>query len=283
VVLRVDGEEAGARLARLRPYFAASTPQSLDRKLMQVWLNGAPGSAAALSVRDGEGRVKEVRAPRSGGLAPRRERSGEVVRILDDNIGYVDLDGLAPSGVNAMFEKLKDTRAIVFDMRGYPQGTAWLIAPRLTDRKQVVAARFRRPLAIAPPGISGDVSTLGAAWDFQQYIPDSDQWKYHGRTVMLIDERAMSQAEHAGLFFEAANGTKFIGSRTAGANGDITRITVPGGMSISFSGQEIRHTDGRPLQRAGLTPDIEVKPTMAGLRAGRDEVLERAIEYLNKQ
>ncbi len=282
VVLRVEGEESAARLARLKPYFAASTPQSLDRKLMQVWLNGAPESAAVLSVRDGAGSVKEVRVPRTAKLRPLRERTGETARVLDGNIGYVDLDGLAPSGVNAMFEKLKGTRAIIFDMRGYPQGTAWLIAPRLTDRRQVAAARFRRPLAFSPPGISGDVATLGAAWDFQQYLPESDQWKYRGRTVMLIDERTMSQAEHAGLFFEAANGTRFIGSRTAGANGDVTRVIVPGGISISFSGQEIRHADGRALQRVGLIPDIEVKPTIAGIRAGRDEVLERALEYLKQ-
>jgi C-terminal processing protease CtpA/Prc len=38
--------------------------------------------------------------------------------------------------------------------------------------------------------------------------------------------------------------------------------------------------DGRPLQRVGLIPDIEVKPTLAGIRAGRDEVLERAIAYV---
>jgi len=81
--------------------------------------------------------------------------------------------------------------------------------------------------------------------------------------------------------FEAANGTKFIGSRTAGANGDVTRLTVPGGITISFSGQEIRHADGRPLQRVGLIPDLEVKPTITGIRAGRDEVLERALEYVN--
>ena len=77
-----------------------------------------------------------------------------------------------------------------------------------------------------------------------------------------------------------ANGTRFIGSRTAGANGDVARFTVPGGITISFSGHDIRHADGRQLQRVGLIPDIEVKPTIAGIRAGRDEVLEKALDHL---
>jgi len=98
---------------------------------------------------------------------------------------------------------------------------------------------------------------------------------------MLIDERTMSQAEHTGLFFEASNGTKFIGSGTAGANGDVTNLSLPGGLYVSFTGHDVRHADGRQLQRVGIVPDIEVHPTLAGLRAGRDEALERAVESLH--
>ena len=100
---------------------------------------------------------------------------------------------------------------------------------------------------------------------------------------MLIDERTQSQAEHTGLFFEAANNTKFVGSHTAGANGDVTNFCLPGGINIWFSGQSVRHADGRQLQRIGLIPDIEVKPTIKGIRDGKDEVLERAIIFLQDQ
>ena len=90
----------------------------------------------------------------------------------------------------------------------------------------------------------------------------------------------MSQAEHTGLFFEAAAGTKFIGSQTAGANGDVTNLSLPGGLYVSFSGHDVRHADGRQLQRVGLVPDVQVRPTLYGIRAGRDEVLDRALAYL---
>lgn len=101
-----------------------------------------------------------------------------------------------------------------------------------------------------------------------------------GKTVMLIDERTQSQAEHTGLFFEAANGTEFIGSPTAGANGDVTNFMIPGNISLGFSGHDVRHADGRQLQQLGLQPKILVKPTIKGIRAGRDEVLEAAVKYL---
>lgn len=93
----------------------------------------------------------------------------------------------------------------------------------------------------------------------------------------------MSQAEHTGLFFEAANGTVFIGTPTAGANGDITNVVVPGGATMYFSGHDVRHADGRQLQRVGLQPTVRVEPTIAGIRAGRDEVLDAALRYLQSK
>jgi C-terminal processing protease CtpA/Prc len=92
--------------------------------------------------------------------------------------------------------------------------------------------------------------------------------------------RAISESEHSGLFFRAANGTRFIGSPTQGANGDVTYFMASGGVRINFSGHEVRWPDGRQLQRVGLMPDIEVRPTIEGIRAGRDEVLERTVAWV---
>jgi C-terminal processing protease CtpA/Prc len=99
---------------------------------------------------------------------------------------------------------------------------------------------------------------------------------------MLIDDRAISQSEHSGLMYKTANGTIFIGSASTGANGDVTGFTVPGGIQINFSGHDIRWPDGKQLQRVGLIPDIEVKPTASGVREGRDEILERALQYVER-
>jgi len=211
------------------------------------------------------------------------DRSGDILRILPGNIGYADLDRLPQARVGEMFEKFKDCPSIIFDDRGYPQGTAWQIAPRLTDKTDVAAAMFRLREAMSPDLPNGEILSSQVVKTFVQRLPATDKWRYHGRTVLLIDERSVSQAEHSGLFFEAANGTKFIGSPTEGADGDVTSFSVPGGISVHFSGQGVWHVDGRQLQRVGLQPDVPVRPTLAGIRAGRDEVLEKAIEYLGQR
>jgi C-terminal processing protease CtpA/Prc len=83
-------------------------------------------------------------------------------------------------------------------------------------------------------------------------------------------------------FFETATGTKFVGSPTQGANADVTNLSLPGGIYVHFSGQGVWHADGRQLQRLGLQPDVEAHPTLAGIRAGKDEVLDKALEYVTQ-
>lgn len=65
-----------------------------------------------------------------------------------------------------------------------------------------------------------------------------------------------------------------------GANGDVMNFLVPGKISITFTGHDVRHADGRQLQRLGLEPQVAVSPTIVGIRAGRDEVLETALRYV---
>src|SRR4029077_3169696 len=101
---------------------------------------------------------------------------------------------------------------------------------------------------------------------------------------VLINGDAISAAEHSCLGFEqAAKGRiTFIGTPTQGANGNVTNTSMPGGITVPFSGMDVRHADGRQLQRVGIQPDIRVEPTIAGIVAGKDEVLEAAIKFLNE-
>ena len=275
VVTHVDGEPVEARLEILSRYTATSTPQDRAGRLTGQLVFGPEGSTCRLTVQGEADEPREVEMPRSGANFARVRESStreEAFRVLGGDIGYAHLGRLTTAQVDAMFEAFGSTRAIVFDLRNYPQGTAWSIAPRLNIRGVVHAASFRRNV------VGGDLGDDegSASFAFLQPIPTTAKPKYAGKVVVLIDERAISQAEHTGLFFEAACKPTFIGSPTAGANGDVTRLVVPGGIVLRFERPRRPARRGRQLQRVGLTPDIEVRPTIAGIRAGRDEVLERA-------
>lgn len=278
IVLSIDGEPTAQRIARLTPLFSVSTQQSLRDRLEFALLNGRDATPARLIVRGVASTDRTLIVPRDGRFAQllERQRDGSIVRMLPGNIGYIDLDRLQVSMVDSAFRMLARTTAIVLDDRGYPLGTAWAIAPRLNVHADPTpAARYKRLIVISP-----DIGR-STTREVTQRIPASNGVeKYSGKTVMLVDERTGSQAEHTGLFFEAANGTTFIGSPTMGVNGDVTAFVIPGEISITFTGQSVEHADGRQLQGVGLLPEIPVSPSISGIRAGRDEVLEKAISFL---
>ncbi len=233
VILKIDGEEAQTRADWWLKYIAASTRQSQMAQVAFSLMMGPEGTVTA-TVRDRNGDEKEVKLPRTrkNTLLWGVKRKGDIMKMLPGNVGYIDLDRLSIPMVDVMFENFKDAKAIIFDMRGYPQGTYWVIAPRLTEKKNVAAARFERPLAMF--SYNADWMDQSAKQVFYQTIPPTDKSVYKGKTVMLIDERAVSSAEHTGLFFEAANGTKFVGSPTTAQTATSHTFLFPAALKSAW-------------------------------------------------
>ena len=280
VVLAVDGEPVEKKREYLARYTAASTPQWLMRSVNGRLLLGAKDSVVKLKLEGG----RDVELTRSESIMDPKwfqllKRSTPVMQVLPSGVGYVDLDRLQAGDVDKMFDTIKATPAVIFDMRGYPNGTAWSIAPRLTEKKNVVAALFSRPILEATSLTDSELAN-SASYSFAQKIPERQGDVYKGKVVVLINEDAISQAEHTCMFFEAATDVTFIGTPTAGANGDVTLMVLPGNLTISFSGHDVRHADGRQLQRVGIQPTIRVERTIRGLVDGRDEILDAAINFL---
>jgi C-terminal processing protease CtpA/Prc len=278
VVVSVDGEDAAARRERLARYFPASTPGRLDNKIDIQFLLGSRSRPALLEVRNEEGAVRRVSVARTlEGLAPRsRPRTGPVHTVLASGYGYVDLQRLETPDVEAAFETIRNTPGAIFDMRGYPAGGARSVVPRLARpgaRPAVIGGSMRYS------GASGSFWLEEALWTVEESPPGE---RYAGRVVVLVDGSSQSAAEHICALIKSAAAATFVGSRTSGANGGVTRTILPGGIVVNFTGYSVRHADGSQLQRVGIAPEIEVQPTLSGIREGRDDVLQRAVEFLRR-
>jgi C-terminal processing protease CtpA/Prc len=280
-VLEIDGESVGEYFSRMAPFVAAANPWTMDRNLVLRAGRGKDQTLAKLKIRRADGEVRDVSITRSKKFPiayPETLHKGELIQVLSDGIGYVDLGRLMPSQVEDLFTKVKDTKALILDMRGYPNGTAWPISPYLNSRKATYGASFY-PTTISGSAGEAEIGTV----NFMQNLPiNHGEPIYQGKVVMLINEMTISQAEHSGLFYEAACDITFIGSPTAGSNGDVTDLMLPGGIRMTFTGQGVKHADGRQLQRVGLQPKVFVRPTVKGVREGRDEVMDRAIRYIQE-
>jgi C-terminal processing protease CtpA/Prc len=82
------------------------------------------------------------------------------------------------------------------------------------------------------------------------------------------------------MALRAGPGAIVVGSTTAGADGNVSTVPLPGGLQSWISGIGVFYPDRKPTQRVGIVPDIEARPTIAGIREGRDEVLETAVRQI---
>ena len=61
-----------------------------------------------------------------------------------------------------------------------------------------------------------------------------------------------------------------------------TPAGLPAGFEILWTGMRVVKHDGSRHHTIGVIPTIPVEPTLAGVIAGRDEVLEAALDALTK-
>ena len=98
----------------------------------------------------------------------------------------------------------------------------------------------------------------------------------------MVNEFTQSQAEDNVLGFQLAPNVTVIGSTTAGADGRVVDFNLPGGITTSMTGLGVYYPDGSNLQRCGVHIDEVINPTIEGIKKGKDEALERAIEMIEK-
>ena len=276
VVVSVDGELAAERRARLARYLPASTPGRLQNKIDIQFLLGPRTKPAVIDARDADGTPRRVTVARTlEGLAPRSPaRRTPVYGLHAPGFGYVDLQRLEAKDVADAFETVRNTPGLILDMRGYPVGGAFALLARL--------ARPQSPPAFLGANVRYDGTTGTFSFDEALHTEEVPGPGYPGRVVVLADGSTQSAAEHVCALLESTLDTTVVGSPTSGANGGVTRTILPGGIVVNFTGQSMRHKDGSRLQRVGIVPDLDVRPTLAGVRAGRDELLEAAVAFLGR-
>jgi hypothetical protein len=127
-----------------------------------------------------------------------------------------------------------------------------------------------------------DVNYPGTFFWQMQYLGSSAASNpYWGKVIILMNEETQSQAEYSCMILEAMPDVVKVGSQTAGADGNVTRFRLSLDIQIMFTNLGIFYPNGDSTQRIGIVPDSVVYQTRSGIRAHRDEVLEKALQIAN--
>ncbi|MBE16138.1 MAG: peptidase S41 [Cytophagaceae bacterium] len=203
----------------------------------------------------------------------RRESEAPSFKMLPGNIGYITLANISRDDPEKIKKAFANCKGIIIDIRNYPSAfmpfaLGQFIAPRNTEFVKFTTVDPSNPGAF----IMGKPLATGAG----------NKAEFQGKVVVLVNELSQSQAEYTAMAFRAAPNTTIIGSTTAGADGNVSRFNLPGGLRTMISGIGVFYPDGSPTQRVGIVPDLEVTPTIQGIKEGRDELLESAISVIEK-
>jgi C-terminal processing protease CtpA/Prc len=176
------------------------------------------------------------------------------------------------SDIPVIKKEFINTRGIIIDIRNYPSAFVPFTLGSFFSTSSAPFVKFTH----------GNINNPGEfAFTDELVIPGTNN-PYKGKLIVLVNEFTQSQAEYTAMAFRAGDNTTIVGSTTAGADGNVSEIMLPGGLKTMISGLGVYYPNGEQTQRIGIVPDIEVRPTIDGIRKGKDELLEKAIEIILK-
>ncbi len=271
VITAIDGVPAAEALDAEMALTSGSRQWRRDKALRT--LGARPkDEPAVLRVMRNDG---EVSVTLLAGAPPEAEHSQPPVAQLDGGIWYLDLARAEPGDIPANIAALAKAPGVVFDMRGYPNDTDAILRHLMIRPEQ---DRWIHKPRIVRPALPG-ATRPQPAWDSGGWNLAPAEPHIAGKVVFLTGGGAISYAESIMGYVEAL-GLDIVGGPTAGANGNIRRVGLPTGSMVIFTGMKVTRHDGTRSHLVGIRPTIPVEPTLAGIREGRDEVLDRALEVI---
>jgi C-terminal processing protease CtpA/Prc len=192
------------------------------------------------------------------------------ISFLSRDIAYI-FPGKFKTDWKTMKDKIANTRGIIIDFRSYPGSNQIFYFVDYIKKLPSPFVKYSYASSTTPGQIN--------------YTPplsngNAETDKYKGQIVIIVNSLTQSSAEFITMAYQGQPNVRVIGSTTAGADGSISEITLPGNFTTYLSGLGIFYPDGTNTQRIGIKIDYVIKPTLKGIREGRDELLQKAVEII---
>ena len=278
VILRINGVDIDEIAKERGRYYAWPREEAILRLyLTSVPLSETPDMEVAV-LRDGQ----EISASVKGETRKEYMAQGWVEspdashRILEGNIGLINPGVTPEGGAAAVMAELQDTEGLIVDMRQYPDMAWFSLLPEFLIEDAQPAIVVSSPSVAVPGAYVKKEVQRGYSSNYAPY----NVYHYDKPVVLLIDTGTVSRGEYVATICSIGERVVTMGENTTGADGNVVGLPLPGGLRLSFSSEGIYMVDGQLTQRTGLTPDIPVSRTVQGIREGRDELMEAAVQYI---
>lgn len=275
ILVSINGKTMEELAEEKREYYSLPREEMLLTCAWRAIVNSEAEEMAVVVQRDGEECSFTVTGvPHSVSDTTNRLNGLESYQIVDGNIGILNPGVLqTEEELCKVMEALRNTDSLVIDLRQYSGVMGLYFYVPTTYRPSIVLAR---PSAASPGTFQKD--TVFAGYDSSLLTYSQSYYPYENPVVVLMDQNSVSRSEYLITILKEADNVTVVGVPSTGTDGNVAFLPLPGGLQLRFTSLGIYEVDGTQTQRTGIQPDVEVHSTVEGIRQGRDEIMEAALE-----
>lgn len=278
IVETINNKSSNEYLKVTQQYISAGSPGHLEYRSLKSSLMGEKNSESTLSIIDQNGKKRIVKLNHLmwSGEYTQKILNKPKYELLKNGIIYLNLYKINMAEIDSLMLLIKDSKGLICDLRGYPADN---FKPFLRYLLKVpdTAKWMCIPQILYPEQVKMEFKK----WKGWNLLPKNQHLNIP--IVFISDSKAISYAESVLGIIKYYRLATIVGQPTAGANGNINAFVLPGQYQISFTGMKLTNLDGSQHHGIGILPDIYVHKTLQGVKEGRDEFLEKAIELINKK
>ena len=274
IIVSINGQRIEKLVKRYLPITPASNYDTQLRDLPWNYLMRSNDEEMQFVVKR-NGKVIKLNIPTLKGkstyTAPKQKEKGPYY-LINDQIGYVNAGRYLNSELALMEKMFTKTKGIIVDLREYPSDfMPYTFASYLKSFKSMFLKWSTVEYSSPGTFVITDSAYNG---------PSKNGESYNGKVVVIVNSDTQSQGEFTTMALQSSPNVSVIGSQTAGADGEVSTIVLPGGIYTRISSKGIFYPDNSPSQGTGVKINRIVKPTIKGIMDGKDELLEKAINIL---
>lgn len=272
IILGINGKSMAELIIQYLPITPASNYETQLRDMPYAYLLRGNEPFITMSIQR-NGITKDVQIPMVsvGSKFTNLNKQTKGYEMISNDIAYVYPAKYKNTDLAAIKKLFENAKGMVIDMRCYPSDFMPFTFGSYIKKQSSSFVKFTK----------GDTSNPGL-FTYTPEIKNGGDGDFKGNVIVIVNATSQSQAEYTTMAFQSAPNVKVLGSITAGADGDVSTILLPGGLSSWISGIGVFYPDGSPTQRVGVKLDYPMHPTVKGIIEGKDELLDRAIEILKK-
>ena len=275
IILKLDGVEIEQVIEERQKYLSDSDKKRIVPHISSYLLWSDRQTMEVIVMRDGKEEV--LSAQGYVGAFNQKEKKTAAYEMLDGNIGLINPEAFQEEKLEDIMQEYKDTDGLIIDLRQYPSnGELNYLASYLKKEPTVCSVIAFPSQSIPGVMVLEEQSYGGASEEYPSYY-------YEKPVVMLMNEESVSASEFHVMILRGGENVTVMGSNSHGTDGNTVFLPLPNKNVVRFTGLGVYTPEMGQTQRIGLTPDIEVHPTIEGIKEGRDELMEAAVAYIQEQ